>query len=177
MMAMMKYGIRMWMFPLAAALLSLGGCGYRQGSLMHPQIHSIAIAPVKNETMEPMAGPFLQQSLREQFSLDGSLQVKELEEADCVLFGRIVEAKTTHTATDSRNDMQEYRAAEWVVRVTFEFVVIVPGRANELVPRRKVVGSAVYQVTTDPDTARRRGVMQACRNAAQTAVIYTVEAW
>ena len=37
----------------AAALLLpiLSGCGYRIGSLMHPQINSIAIAPVVNETV------------------------------------------------------------------------------------------------------------------------------
>jgi outer membrane lipopolysaccharide assembly protein LptE/RlpB len=162
---------------LAAALLPVGGCGYRVGNLMHPQVHSIAIAPVKNETMEPMAGTFLQQALREQFSLDGSLTVKEMGEADCILYGRIVDAKTTHTSSDTKNDMQEYRAAEWAVKVTFEYTVIIPGRANELIERRQVTGTAVYQVATDPDTARRRGVQQACRNAAQTAVVYTVEAW
>jgi hypothetical protein len=162
---------------LATALLPTGGCGYRVGSLMHPQVQSIAIAPVKNETMEPMAGSSIQQALREQFSLDGSLKVKELGEADCILYGRVVEVRTTHTASDTKNDMQDYRAAEWAVKVTLEYTVIIPGRANELIGRRQVTGTAVYQVATDPDTARRRGVHQACRNAAQTAVIYTVEAW
>jgi len=175
----MAHGFTTRLGLLAALLLlaAAGGCGYRHANLMHPQVHTIAIAPVKNETLEPMAGPFVQQSLREQFSLDGSLKVKELEEADCILYGRVTEVKTMHTATDTKNNMQDYRAAEWAVRVTLEYVVIVPGRANELVPRRQVSGTARYQVTTDPDTARRRGVMQACRNAAQAAVIYTVEAW
>lgn len=162
---------------LAAVWLPTGGCGYQVGSIMHPQIHSIAIAPVKNETMEPLASPMMQQSLREQFVLDSSLKVKELEQADCILYGRVVEVKVTHTTTDSKNNLEDYRAAEWAIKVTFEYTVIVPGRANELIGRRQVIGVAVFQVTTDPDTARRRGVKQACREAAQQAVIYTVEAW
>ncbi|MFZ2653685.1 MAG: hypothetical protein WAX69_02100 [Victivallales bacterium] len=166
-------------FVLAYALLCLvpAGCGYHMGSVMHPQVKTIAIAPLKNDTIESMATQYMRQALSEQFDIDRSLKVKPMEEADCIIYGRIVEVKTTSIALDSTNNEQSYTPAEFHLQVKFEFVVIVPGREKALINNREVVGEATYQVTADLNIARRRGVQQACRSAAQKAVVYTVEAW
>ncbi|OGV44298.1 MAG: hypothetical protein A2X48_08360 [Lentisphaerae bacterium GWF2_49_21] len=161
----------------ASMFLLIAGCGYQLGSVMHPQIKTIAIAPIKNETIEMMATQFMRQSLAEQFELDNSLKVKGLEEADCVLYGKIVSVKTTSIGYDSHNDDQTYTPAEFSLEVKFEFVVIIPGRAKPLVNNRQVIGRASYQVAMDNDIARRRGIQQACREAAEQIVIDTVEAW
>lgn len=165
---------------LASFLLTcilVGGCGYQMGSIMHPQVQSIAIAPIKNETIEQMATQYMRQALAEQYDIDHSLKVKSLEEADCIIYGRILEVKTTSIGFDSMNDEQTYMPAEFALRIKFEFIVIVPGRAKPLINTRQVYGEATYQVAADHDIARRRGVQQACRDAAQKAVVYTVEAW
>ena len=170
---------KLGIFVLASALLFLSpsGCGYHVGSIMHPQVKTIAVAPMKNDTIEAMATQYMRQALAEQFDIDRSLKLKSLEEADCVIYGRIVEVKTLSIGYDSSNNEQSYQPAEFVLRIKLEFVVIIPGRANPLIDTHEVEGEATYQVTADLDIARRRGIQQACRMAAQKAVVYTVEAW
>ena len=158
-------------------LCFFGGCGYHMGSLMHPQIKTVAIAPITNETLEPFVSADLRGALCEQFQFDGSLQVKSLKEADCIVYGRITEVETISTADDTFDDKQTFRAAEWEVQVTFEYQVLIPGKARPLISKRRVQGSAKYQIFVDQATTRRRGVQQACQNAAREAVIYTTEAW
>ncbi len=162
---------------LYAVCVAAAGCGYQMGSVMHPQVKTIAIAPVKNETIEQMATQFMRQALAEQFDIDHSLKLKTVEEADCVLYGRIMEVKTTSIGFDSTNNEQTYMPAEFALKILFEFTVIVPGRTKPLISTRQVVGEATYQVAADNDISRRRGVQQACRNAAEKVVVYTVEAW
>ena len=158
-------------------ILTIGGCGYKIGSIMHPQVKSIAIAPVTNDTLEPFAAAQMSAALREKFQFDNSLKVKELQTADCILYGKIIEVKTTATMEDSTDGEQTYRAAEWRVAVIFEFVVMIPGRKKPLINKRRVSGAAKYQVAADQAITRRRGVQQACRDAAEQAVVYTTEAW
>jgi len=161
----------------ALSLLCLSGCGYHMGSLMHPQIKTIAIGPVKNDTLEPYGSAAMRAALCEQFMVDGSLKVTSLEKADCILYGRITRVTTTGTLEDSRDGGQTYRAAQWRANVTFEFEVLIPGRKDPLINKRIVNGTAQFQVMVDQDTTRRRGMKQACADAARQAVIYTVEAW
>jgi hypothetical protein len=157
--------------------LAVSGCGYHVGSVMHPQVETIAIAPVKNETLEEFATPCMRQALSEQFQLDNSLKVKSIETADCVLYGVVKKIETMGIGFDSTNNEQTYAPAEFALKVTFEFTVIIPGRSKSLINTREVSGVAAYQVTADNEIARRRGIQQACRDAAQKAVVYTVEAW
>ena len=61
---------------LAAFLLVVcGGCGYRVGSLMHPQIKTVAVAPVQNETVEYNLTAQVRNLLCERFMVDGSLKL------------------------------------------------------------------------------------------------------
>jgi len=157
--------------------LTISSCGYHMGSLMHPQVKTVAVAPVTNETLEPYVAADLRNAICEQIQFDGSLQLKDLKSADCIIFGRVIDIKTVATAHASFDADQSFRAAEWEVQVTFEYEVIIPGKKRPLIPKRRVTGNAKYQIFTDPQTTRRRGVQQACRNAARQVVTYTVEAW
>lgn len=165
------------LLALLVSLFALSGCGYQMGSLMHPQIKSIAVAPVTNETLEPYIAADLRSSLCEQFQWDGSLKLKSLKTADCIIFGRVIEVETISTADATFDGRQTFRASEWQVQVTFEFEVLIPGKKRPLISKRRVTGMAKYQIFVDQETTRRRGVQQACRNAATEAVIYTTEAW
>ncbi|MBN1863851.1 MAG: hypothetical protein JW808_03010 [Victivallales bacterium] len=162
---------------LVSLLPLLGSCGYQMGSIMHPQIKSIAVAPIINETLEPFVSAELRQALVEQFQWDGSVKVTSLKEADCIIHGRVIEVETTTTSTATFDDSQTFRGAEWEIELLFEFEVTIPGRERPLVPARRVEGKAKYQIWTDQQTTRRRGIQQACRSAAEEAVNYTVEAW
>lgn len=163
--------------PALILFFLVPGCGYQMGSIMHPQVKSIAIAPVLNETMIPNAAAFMRQALAEQFQWDASIRVESMEKADCILYGRILDVKNKSTMQQSYDGEQRYTPSEWDAEVKFEFVVIIPGRTEALIPNRQVVGHASYQVLADHEITKKRGIQQACRDAAEQAVVYTVEAW
>ena len=77
-----------------AALMSLmviflSSCGYHMGSMMHPQIKTVAIAEVRNETREVLAGTIMRKQLAERFQFDNSLKITTPEKADCIVMYRI----------------------------------------------------------------------------------------
>ena len=57
---------------IALTVLLLPGCGYHLGSIAHPQIKTVAIAEVKNETYEVLAASLLRSILAERFQFDNS---------------------------------------------------------------------------------------------------------
>jgi outer membrane lipopolysaccharide assembly protein LptE/RlpB len=172
----MRLKLFKWLLFPAAALLA-GGCYHIGANIMHPQIKTIAIAPVTNDTLEPYAAAIMRDLLTEQFTVDGALKVKSQGTADCILFCRITKSENTATGEDSTDGQQTYRAAEWAITVTADFSVIIPGRSAPLIPNRTVSGTAIYQVMTDMDTTRRRGLMMACRDAAIQMVQLTTWGW
>ncbi len=176
-MRMKNFLVRFIMAAMALSCVVLSGCGYNIGSMMHPQIKSIYIAPVVNETLTSFASADMRNMLSEQFVIDGSLKVKDQKEADCILYCKILDVKITEAAQQAYDNDRLYRAAEWTVNVSAEFTVIVPSRKEPLIPKRKVSGSANFQAFGDKTTMQSRGIRQACRDAAQMVVQYTTEAW
>ena len=168
-------------FALAFALLLpplFSGCGYRIGarSLVHPQIKSIAVGEIKNDTLEPLAGSIMRQQLCERYMFDGALKLKNKGDADCILYGTIRSVKNT-TIREDDNDNDIYRPAEFRLEVELEYSVVIPGRGQQLFPTRTVLGGANYQILADPMISRQNALKQACYNTAKLAVEYTTEAW
>ncbi len=169
-----------WYAPLLAAglLLVTAGC-YHMGSLMHPQIKSIAIAPVVNETNVYNVSAQVRQLLSEQFMRDGSLKVKSMGTADCELFVRVVGvlfAEVEDSDYRTTHDRRVYTPKEWEAVVKAEYSVIIPGRREPLV-RGTASGRALFQVQADMDINRANGIRQAARELALDIVSKTVEAW
>lgn len=178
-----SFGLRAAGFPVAILLLAgfsglmLAGCGYHLGTFMHPQVKSIAIAPVVNDTTAYNVSAEMRGKLTEAFMHDGSLRIENLREADCILHARIKSIAFAEVREASYDRDVTYRAAEWQARIEVEFSVIIPGREGHLIRPRTVSGTANFQVQADMDTNRRYGVQQAAWNAAKTIVDYTTEAW
>jgi outer membrane lipopolysaccharide assembly protein LptE/RlpB len=166
-----------YLFILTAALLMLTGCGYRLGSLMHPQVKTIAIAPVKNDTLVYHMAADARKLLAEAFMVDGSLKVKDMKHADAILYARVKKVVFREVADVSRDDDENYHSYEWSVTVSIEFTVVIPTRKTPLVSTQLVTGSANFQGYGDLDTGRSEGVRQACYEAAVKVVQATTEAW
>lgn len=160
-----------------AVLLMTGGCGYRIGTMGHPQIKTIAIAAVKNDTTIYNLSAIMRNVLAEQFMLDGTLKVVSEKKADCILYARIVDANTSEVTESSSSADRSFEPEEWQITVKTEYSVIIPGQKTPLIPLRNVSGSANFQAPGDMDAARRRGAAQACRKAAVEMVEFTTEAW
>lgn len=161
----------------AAVLLVTGGCGYRVGTMGHPQIKTIAIAAVKNDTTIYNLSAITRNVLAEQFMLDGTLKVVSEKKADCILYARIIQATSVEVTESSSTADRTFEPEEWQIRVDVEYSVIIPGQKAPLIPLRKVTGKANFQAPGDMDSAMRRGAAQACRQAAVEMVEFTTEAW
>ncbi|MEA4862774.1 MAG: LPS assembly lipoprotein LptE [Victivallaceae bacterium] len=157
--------------------LILAASCYHCGSLMHPQVQSIAIAPVVNETAAYNLASEMRMALSEQFMTDGSLTVRDLNTADCILNARVIEVTYIEISDDSYDSDVIYRPTEWRVTVTMEFKVIIPGNREPLVSTRTVTGDSMFQVQADLATNQHQATLRACANAAKAAVVATTEAW
>lgn len=75
---------------LTLLLACVSGCGYRVGSLMHPQIRTVAVAPVVNETIAYNVSAEVRGLLCEAFMTDGSLKLVDMSKADCIVYARVL---------------------------------------------------------------------------------------
>ncbi|MBO4632874.1 MAG: hypothetical protein J5858_13200 [Lentisphaeria bacterium] len=161
---------------LAFSLL-ISGCGYRVGSLTHPQLKTVAIAEVKNETYEVLASALLRDILAERFQFDNSLKLTTPEKADCIVYARIIRVFNSSISWRNNNKVDNYRANEYNLRVTVEYTVLMPGKAQPLVRRRTASGSSTYLFAHDPAIGRVSALKQCLLRISNAIVSATTESW
>ena len=152
------------------------GC-YHMGSMMHPQIKTIAISTIRNDTREPLLTELARQQIAARFQSDNSLKLVSKEEADCILYVRLVSVTNTMRRYNPGYVDDEYRPAEFRVSLSAEMEVLVPGRSEPLIPKRTVTGAANYQYNVDSQVGKYYGLRQACFELGGDIVEYTTEAW
>ena len=165
------------LFMGAAVFLLLNGCGYHFGHLMHPQVKSIAIAPVKNETLAYNVPAVLRNRLAEAFMRDGALKVKSLREADCILYARVTKINYRETSPASFDNEITYRPMEWRIVMTVEFIIIIPGNKDPLIKRQRISADAIFQVQADYFVNRERGIEQCSWHLARKLAQQVTEGW
>lgn len=155
------------------------GCGYQVGvrAMTHPQIKSIAVAPVKNNTLEPLAADVLRMQLSGEIQRDGALKLKRVSSADCVIYAEIISVKNKTVREDSYDNALTYRPAEFQITVEVEYSVQIPGSGTPLIEKRKVSGSALYEILADPAVARATALKFACFHASENIVRSVTEGW
>lgn len=168
------------LFLLSAVLISsvfLPGCGYHVGSISHPQIKTVAIAEVKNETYEVLAAALLRDILAERFQFDNSLKLTSVEKADCIVYARVTNVSNSSVSWRYNSKVDDYRANEYRLSVQVEYLVRMPGRAQPLVPKSSASGSSLYLFSHDPAIGRVSALKQALLRVSNQIVSATTEAW
>ena len=160
----------------AAVLLLVPGCGYRIGFMGHPQISSVAVAPVTNETLFFNAAGMLRSHLCERITTDGTYELRRENDADCVIHARVLKFEFSPISWSSK-DEDQFFPEYYRVKATVEFSVILPGRVKPLIGPSKVTASAMFDHIVDLETARRNGVRQALWQAAKMIVDGVTECW
>ena len=178
-MSRAKRRLRHWFFllPAAAMLLFLSGCGYHVGSIGHPQIKTVAIAEVKNESYEVLASALLRNVLAERFQFDNTLKLTSLEKADCIVYARVTNVYNRSISWKNTSRVENYRANEYSLSIGVEYTVLMPGSPKPLVPRRFVRGSSTYLFAHDPAIGRSGALKQCMLRIADQIVSATTEAW
>lgn len=172
----------MKIFPLFTAILAcvvLSGCGYRLGSLGHPQLKSVAVAPVTNDTLTYNAAAHLRGLLSESFQTDGTMKLTDMKKADCIVYARITDTKFKAISWSSRSSKGEdsYQPNQWQVNMSVEYSVIIPGKAAPLIKNKTVKGSAQFMSGPDLEISRDYATRQAAFDAAKKIVSAITEAW
>jgi len=169
---------------VCVSALYLVGCGYHYGSLMHPQVRSIAVGDVVNATGEPELGPLLQKQLSEEIARDGAVRLASRASADAVIHARVVDVSLAGAASarlrekeDRNEDREAYQTTLYTATVTLEVMLAIPGREAPAVAWRKVSGEADFMRVSDLAGARSDGLQQATKNAVTNAITAITEAW
>ena len=160
----------------SAVILMLNGCGYTMGTLGHPQLESVAVAPVSNETLFYNASAQMRMMLTECFTTDGTLKLVSANKADCIVYAQITDVKFNSIDWSSGND-DSFTANEWRCIVNVTYSVVLPGRAKPLVDNGKITGSSDFTSGPDLESARINGMRQAMFSAAKKMVAAVTEAW
>lgn len=164
------------LFKLTLLLLCVSGCGYRIGTFMHPQISSIAVAPVVNDTLAYNVSAEMRELLSEAFMTDGSLKLTSMSKADCIVYARVLDVKFSELSWATKdNDFDVPN--QWEVKIKVEYSVVIPGQAAPLISVRQATGSASFQTDADQEIGRRNGIRQAAFDAAKNVVAGVTEAW
>lgn len=167
---------------LVGIMAGFSGCaGYHQGSLMHPQIQTVALGNIVNKTDEPRLASLTRSLLAEQFQKDGSLRLVSRAKADCIVNVQITDYRLRSLgqtqSSSSDTDQQQYRTNIYGVDVELSFQTLIPGRVRPLIPAQTVIGHAEFTEQTDLDVVRRDGFKQAVYQACAKVVAGIVEAW
>ena len=161
---------------LLLLLLLLSGCGYRIGMLGHPQIRTIAVAPVTNETASYNAAAQARNILCESFVSDGTLKLTHLSTADCILYAKVKSVTFSELSWSSNKDDEEFVPNQWSVSVLMDYSVILPGQAKPLASG-STSGRAQFMTGPDMEIGRLNGIRQALLAASKNIVIAVTEGW
>ena len=163
----------------------LAGCaGYHMGSLMHPQIRTVAVGSFENTLDEPRLGARFRDMLIAALMTDGSVRVTTPDKADAVIDGRVLSYKYGRAARakvrsekDRASDRDAYQTTVYRAKVVVSWNLRVPGHAAPLRENQRVVGTAEFPRMPDMRQAHLTGLEAALRDAAIKTAASITEAW
>ena len=161
---------------LLPVFMLFSGCGYKIGNMGHPQLKSVAIAPVVNDTLAYNASAYLRGLLAERFQVDGTMKLADTSNADCIVYARITKVTLQEVEASSRKD-DDILPNQWAVTMTVEYSVIIPGKQNPLIQKQQVSGRAEFMSGPDIELSRNYAMKQACFDAAKNIVSQVTESW
>ncbi len=168
---------KVYLLLVCSIILFSAGCGYNVRTISNPQINSIAIAPIKNETIYPNVSEHMRDALAEAFQVDGSYKVSNIYDADCILYGKVKDIKIRAVDLRSGATGVIFVTKQFSMAIKFEFTVIIPGEASAVVGTTSVTGTAQYDIPLDQFTAQQNGIKQSSWDTANKAVWACTESW
>ncbi len=155
-------------------LILLSSCGYRIAYHLPPDIHSIAVPILKNETYQPgIEVPITNQIITE-FLQDGSLKIEKKGDSDLLLSGKITDYKRNVIAFDPEDTDEpiEYRL---YLRLGFTLKDM---RTNKVLWEiADLTGKTTYFVTGNYSKTESEALREATEDLAQKVVERVVESW
>jgi len=156
-----------------AALLT-GCAGYRVGSLLPPDIQTVAVPTFTNTTQEPLLENVVTDAVVRELQTEGTLRIAPESQADCVLRGTITgyQLVPLRYSRSDRAVPSEYRAV-----ITAGFVLENTRTGAEITARPMLYGEYDFPIGADLITSETRAKPGAALDLAHDIVESVVEAW
>lgn len=176
----MNDGKRPWniatlLISLATGAVVLTGCaGYRLGSMLPPEVKTVFVEVVQNETTEPNIEFDVTQAIISRFQRDGSLKIASRDNADSVLRVTLTEYRLAPAVyeKDRRTAAEEYR-----VTIVSRILLTRTGTEEVLVEHPRVMGDTVFPLTGDLSSSKRLALPLVATDLAQDIVEKIVDYW
>jgi len=155
-------------------LLLLSSCGYRIAYHLPPDISSIAVPILKNETYQPGIEVAITNQIIREFLQDGSLKVEKEINSDLLLSGRITDYERTTIAfsSDDPDESIEYRL---YVRLRF---ILKDLRSEKILwDTSSLTGTTTYFITGKYSKTEEEALTDATEDLAKKVVEKVVEFW
>lgn len=159
---------------IALALVGSGCAGYKLGSTLPPDIKTVYVPVVKNETSEPLIENDTTRDIITAIQRDGALKVVPADQADAVLNVSLKRFLLTPIAYDVRNTdtPDEYRLV-----IAASFVMYRRATGQVIVEHPSVQGETTVRVFGDISTSKRSGLRNATQDLAREISDKMLEAW
>jgi outer membrane lipopolysaccharide assembly protein LptE/RlpB len=163
------------LLPLLGSLLLQTGCqNYQLGSQLPPDIKSVYVPTVRNQTDEPLLENEVTQAILNELQRDGSLSIESEETADAILYVNITsyEIKALSFDNENRARPDEYRL------ILGASVEMVRSSNGQILSRNgSLRGREDFPLSGDLTTAKRNGLPGAADDLARFVVSAITEAW
>lgn len=156
------------------SLILLCSCGYRIAYHLPPDISSIAIPILKNQTYQPNIEVAITNQIIKEFLRDGSLKVRKKQESDLLLLGTITRYERVATAFDFADPKE---AIKYRLNIKLNFI-LKNLRANKVLwSITGFAGTTTYFVTGKYSKTEEEALTDAMEDLAKKIVERVVEYW
>ena len=159
-----------------AILILCSSCGYHIGFIKHPQIDSLAVAPVINETTSYNAASDMRMMMSEVIMQDGTYKLSDQKRADAILYLSVAGIGFNEFDDASVERNSQYKPSEWRTTVNVGYKLLIPGQGKPIISGT-TSGNAQFQAGVDLESVRLRSVRQACYEAAKKIIYQISEGW
>ena len=162
----------------AAALAVAGsGCasmGYSLGSMLPPEIQTVHVPTVVNQTDEPQVAAEVTRAVIDQIQIDGSLKVAAREDADSILQVTLTRYRIVPISYEKtrRTAAEEYR-----VFISARILLTHAATGDVLAETPFVQGDSTFELQGDMTSSKRLALPEVARDLAHDIVEKVVEYW
>lgn len=149
------------MLALGAVFL-LNSCGYHLGGLKPKafnDIESISVSTLTNDSLEPMAGTLVTNSIAESIQQEGTYKLKSKQDADARLTGRVVSIDYKQLRSSNHDS---YLSMETNLILTVQYT-ITRARDNKVILNGTTTNSASLFNLNNLQTAKTNALSYAAR--------------
>lgn len=182
----MKSALRKFAVILIGAVVFIAGCGYTTKSLLPSNLKTIYVDNLVNKIKvteeandsrmyrgyRPGMELETTRSIRDKYLSDGNLKIADMDTADLILTGELVDFRNEALRYDRNNDIEEYR-----VRLVVNLVMKNAGDGKVRWTENNFAGESLYRTTGTLAKSEATAIKEAAEDLARRVVERTIEEW